>query len=166
MRIIPIENEDIKALLEEKEEIVKKARVINEEIDKKARVINDAEFEKLGVKIDGDVYSGSFETLKKAFNLETTNVIDTLIKSEIGDKFEEIESLETRRQAILEKVSDIIDREVLPTEDLAEFEEPTDIRIENGKIELTIEDKLASFQYSQAEKLEAFKAKFKADRVK
>jgi len=141
-----IQNEAIAALLQEKKPIVEAGRALSEELEKRGREITDKEFVNKGVKIKGDVYSGSYQTLKEAFGTATTMMVEELMKSQLKDKFEELEAKGNQLRVINEKVSEIVGAEVIPSLGLSEFQYPSNIDLVDDGIEITVEDAVERFK--------------------
>lgn len=149
-----IQNETLKALLEEKKGIVEEGRKLSEEIEVKARPINDKLLSEKGVKIEGDVYSGSYELLKMAFSLESMSVIGETVKAALSEELE----LMNAKQMQLDRINDQVNKEitdtVLPTVTLGEFEQITTIELTPEGVELKVVDVLEEFKmrYLKAKK--------------
>lgn len=141
-----IQNETLKGLLEQKGRIVEAGRLLNEELEKKGRVIVDKELLNKGVKISGDTYSGDYKTLSVAFSYPSMTAIQEIIKTDLKNDIEELESKKMMIMSLNDKVNEVITHDVIPTLELKEFDQITKVELINGEIELTVIDAVEEFK--------------------
>lgn len=174
-KVHKIEDPKLKELLQKKTDLVIEGREISQDIEDitNGNVIIDKQIQELEAKVDlKEFQEEAAESTKKMQALideanEIQNKIYAKLKAEIppelGEKYDKnkklIDELENQRNKIGLKIQKIKDRIIPMTQKIAkplledEFEDFSDVRIENGEVIIEIFSHLEDWKAARAKKL-------------